>query len=356
MTNYLLAGGGTAGHINPLLALADEIRRVEPSAKILALGTVQGLEVDLVPRRGIELRTIAKLPFPRRFNTYAFKFPFAFAEAVRACRRILRDEAIDVLVGFGGYASAPAYLAAKLSNVPIVVHEANALPGWANKLGNRFASATGTAFKQTPLKGSIQVGMPLRREIVASAGNSNKSSARKIFGLKPDVTTLLVTGGSLGARRINETVEGARKLFSAAGIQVLHIVGGGSDLSEEKSSEFVRLKYCNQMSEAIAAADFAISRAGASTVSEFTAVGLPALYVPYPVGNGEQKLNAVEVVSNGGAEIVADADFTVDFVAQNIVPLMSNPKLLAQMAIAARSVGILDGTERLLAMVRGALK
>lgn len=355
MTNYLLAGGGTGGHVNPLLALAERIRSNEPGAKIITLGTAEGLEVDLIPRRGFELRTIEKLPFPRKLNAYALRFPTGFIRAVKVCLRILREEKINVVVGFGGYASAPAYFAARLSGVPIVIHEANALPGWANKFGSKFAKAVGTAFKNTALRGSRQIGMPLRDEIENLNVDLKRVSARKHFGLQPDVSTLLVTGGSLGAKRINDTIEASRTILSAAGIQVIHIVGGNSDLPEIHTPDFVRLAFCNQMDFAIAAANFAISRAGASTVSEFAAVGLPAAYVPYPIGNGEQRFNVEEIVAAGGAFVVADQDFDQDFIAQIVIPAMSNPSQLSKMKTAAKSVGITDGTSRLLDMVHGVL-
>ncbi len=360
MTNYLLAGGGTAGHVNPLLALADKIKKDSPSNKIFALGTEEGLEKDLVPARGYELLTVERLPFPRRLNSYAVKFPIAFGQAIKHCEALIRKHNIDVVVGFGGYASAPAYLAAKRLGVPVVVHEANALPGWANKLGSKFAAATGVAFKSTPIKGAHFVGMPLRNEIQELARNSNsvdfdKSSARKYFGLDPKTITLLVTGGSLGARRINQTIEDSRKIFSAAGIQVLHIVGGKSDLEEVSASDYQRIKYCDRMDLAIAASDFAVSRAGASTVSEFAAVGLPAVYVPYPVGNGEQKFNVKDLVDAGGGLIVSDAEFTPEYVAEKLVPLISNTKVLSAMRLAARANGVADGTERLFKLVQGVL-
>ena len=360
MTNYLLAGGGTAGHVNPLLALADKINNDSPSNKIFALGTEEGLEKDLVPARGYELLTVERLPFPRRLNSYAVKFPIAFGQAIKHCEALIRKHNIDVVVGFGGYASAPAYLAAKRLGVPVVVHEANALPGWANKLGSKFAAATGVAFKSTPIKGAHFVGMPLRNEIQELARNSNsvdfdKSSARKYFGLDPKTITLLVTGGSLGARRINQTIEDSRKIFSAAGIQVLHIVGGKSDLEEVSASDYQRIKYCDRMDLAIAASDFAVSRAGASTVSEFAAVGLPAVYVPYPVGNGEQKFNVKDLVDAGGGLIVSDAEFTPEYVAEKLVPLISNTKVLSAMRLAARANGVADGTERLFKLVQGVL-
>jgi UDP-N-acetylglucosamine--N-acetylmuramyl-(pentapeptide) pyrophosphoryl-undecaprenol N-acetylglucosamine transferase len=355
MTNFLLTGGGTAGHVNPLLALADAIKANSSGNSVLALGTAEGLEQKLVPARGYELAVIERLPFPRKLNSYAFKFPSALRRAVAKCEQLLSERKIDVVVGFGGYASAPAYLAARRLGIPVVVHEANALPGWANKLGNRFAAATGLAFKNTPLKNATFVGMPLRKEIEEIAQGADQAAARKFFGLDQNTITLLVTGGSLGAQKINQTVEDSRKVLSAAGIQVLHIVGGKSEFSEVSESGYRRIKYCDRMDLAIAASDFAIARAGASTVSEFAAVGLPAAYVPYPVGNGEQKLNVRDLVAAGGGELVLDADFTPEYVAEKLVPLISNTKALAEMRSAAKANGISDGTARLLKLVQGVL-
>lgn len=355
MNNYLLTGGGTAGHVNPLLALADEIKLNEPTSKVLALGTAEGLETRLIPERGYELRTIAKLPFPRKLSPYLFRFFPRFAKAVAECRVIIREERIDVVVGFGGYASAPAYLAAGLERVPVVIHEANALPGLANRLGAGIAAKIAVAFKGTPLKNAEHVGMPLRAEIVAVAAKRDKIAARKKFGLQEDLPTLLVTGGSLGAKKINDVIAESTTVLSAAGIQVLHIVGANSDLQPLKQKGYVRLGYCDQMEHAIAAADFAVSRAGASTVSEFNALGLPALYVPYAVGNGEQIKNVQQVVAQEGAITCADSEFSRDLIANRLVPLISNTKLIAQMSSAARSCGNLDGTQRLFALVKGVL-
>lgn len=355
MTRYLLAGGGTAGHVNPLLSLADAIIEADPTDKVWALGTKEGLESSLVPKRGYELLTVDRLPFPRKVSRYALTFPFRFFKAVGDAKRYLKELDIDVLVGFGGYTCAPAYLAAKSLGIPSVVHEANALPGWANKLGSKSAKAVGVAFKSTPLPNAQFVGMPLRREIEALAQGVDKESARLAFGLDPDTVTLLVTGGSLGAKRINETIEASRKVLSAAGIQVLHIMGGRSDLGEVREKDYVRIAYCDRMDDAIAASSFAVSRAGSSTVSEFAAVGLPAAYVPYPVGNGEQKLNVAELVEAEGGLLVLDKDFTSDYVASTLVPLISNSRALAEMASKAKKVGVSDGTARLLKLVKGVL-
>lgn len=351
MTNYLLTGGGTAGHVNPLLTVARALRERNSSDRIWALGTKAGLESRLVPEAGFELLVIEKLPFPRRPGIWALVFPFKFLGAVSKVRKYIKTHAIKLVVGFGGYVSAPAYLAARLEKVPLVIHEANALPGIANKFGNRFASAAGRAFSSAKLQHSEFVGMPLRKEIVDLAKKKDVPSARKHFGLKADQLTLLVTGGSLGAKSINQTIESCRPLLAAAGIQVLHIVGGSSDLEEVSEPEYRRIRYSDQMELAIAAADFAISRAGAATVSEFSAVGLPALYVPYPVGNGEQNYNLEDVVKIGGGVSIQDAEFTPEYVRSALIPMLSDSKKLVAMSQAARQAGVLDGTERLIKLI-----
>ena len=351
MTNYLLTGGGTAGHVNPLLTVADYLRKRSPQDQVLALGTKEGLESRLVPEAGIELLFIEKLPFPRRPGIWAIVFPFKFASAVSRVRKYIRAHSINIVVGFGGYVSAPAYVAAKRERVPIVIHEANALPGIANKVGNRFASAAGKTFRSANMAHTEFVGMPLRESIVALATKKDTAAARKHFGLRPDQLTLLVTGGSLGARSINQTVESSRAVFAAAGIQVLHIVGGASELDEVSEPQYARVRYVDQMELAIAASDFAVSRAGAATVSEFSAIGLPALYIPYPVGNGEQKFNLQDVLAAGGAVTIADSEFTPDYVRSTLIPMLSDSKRLAEMSEFARQAGVLDGTERFVALI-----
>jgi UDP-N-acetylglucosamine--N-acetylmuramyl-(pentapeptide) pyrophosphoryl-undecaprenol N-acetylglucosamine transferase len=355
MTNYLLAGGGTGGHVNPLLAIAESIRRHEPASKVLALGTAEGLEARLVPMRGFELKTIERLPFPRKIGAYAFSFPFKFARAVRQIVKLIKEQEINVVVGFGGYASAPAYLAAKRAGVPYVIHEANALPGLANRLGAKNASAVAVAFGSTKLPKAVVTGMPLRFEIEQAIQKSNQPSDRAELGLKEDVVTLLVTGGSLGAKRINEAIAASAATLDAAGIQVLHITGGNSELSELRSDALVRMKYCDRMDLAISAADLAIARAGASTVCEFGAFGLPSIFVPYPVGNGEQRFNAADLVASGGAAMVSDAEFTPEFVRDTVIPLISNSKALKAMSRAAKEASIGDGTNRLLELIQSVL-
>lgn len=353
MSVFLLAGGGTGGHVNPLLALA-ELLRIE-GHEVIALGTQEGLETRLVPERGFELQTVARLPFPRKPSLYALRFPFRFLNAVAKVRKLLRSRAIAGVVGFGGYASAPAYVAAWLEKKPLVIHEANALAGFANRLGAKFTKYKAVAFSNADLKGSELTGMPIRAEIVAAIGKYDQQQARVELGLDPQSPTLLVTGGSLGAASINRAVIEAKDVLLAAGIQILHIVGDKSEFGEADEAGYKRIAYCNSMDAAISASSFAISRAGASTVAEFAAFGLPALYIPYPVGNGEQRFNAKTVVEAGGGMLLEDKDFSADFIAQKLIPVISRASKIAAMSQAAKSTGITDATERLRALLAKAL-
>jgi UDP-N-acetylglucosamine--N-acetylmuramyl-(pentapeptide) pyrophosphoryl-undecaprenol N-acetylglucosamine transferase len=355
VTRYLLAGGGTAGHVNPLLAVADRIADREPEAVILVLGTAEGLESRLVPDRGYELLVVPRLPFPRRPNAAALRFPGRFTALVAQIRALIRDRDIDVLVGFGGYVSAPAYLAAKREKIAIAVHEANARPGMANRLGARLTRYVGVAFRSARLPHARFVGMPLRREIETLDRPARRREAQDFFGLAASRPTLLITGGSQGARRINETVYAAAATIIGAGWQILHITGQRADLPPTDLDHYVLVPYCDRMELALAATDLAIARAGSATVSEFTALGVPAVYVPLAVGNGEQRLNARDVVREGGAVLVDNDAFTAQWILTDLVPLLQDRALIAGMAARALSVGVLDGADRTVDLVADAV-
>jgi UDP-N-acetylglucosamine--N-acetylmuramyl-(pentapeptide) pyrophosphoryl-undecaprenol N-acetylglucosamine transferase len=355
MTVYLLAGGGTAGHVNPLLAVADRLRERDSASEVLVLGTAEGLESRLVPARGYELLTIAKVPFPRRPNRATLAFPSRFRRSIGDVRRILDERDVDVVVGFGGYVSTPAYLAARRARVPIVIHEANARPGLANRLGARWAAKVGVAFSGTRLRRAELVGMPLRREIETLDRAALRDEGARFFGLEADRPVLLATGGSLGARRINRTMVESAALITGAGWQVLHIAGGNADVSDPAVEGYRLVEYADRMDLALAIADAAVSRAGAATVSELAALGIPAVYVPYPVGNGEQRFNAADVVGAGGGILVDDAAFVPTWVERELVPLIGDPARVERMAAAAASVGRRDGTDRTVALVDAAL-
>jgi UDP-N-acetylglucosamine--N-acetylmuramyl-(pentapeptide) pyrophosphoryl-undecaprenol N-acetylglucosamine transferase len=351
VTRYLLAGGGTAGHVNPLLAVADRIVAREPDAVIRVLGTSEGLEARLVPARGYELLVVPRLPFPRRPNAAAASFPGRFSRLVTQIRELIREHRIDVVVGFGGYVSAPAYLAARREGVSFAIHEANARPGIANRLGARLTRFVGTAFHSARLPHARFVGMPLRREIETLDRPARRREALDFFGLSPARPTLLVTGGSQGAKHINETIDAAAATIIGAGWQILHITGERSTLPPSALAHYLVVPYCDRMELALAAADLAVARAGAATVSEFSALGVPAVYVPLAIGNGEQRLNARDVVDAGGALLVENAQFTPRWVLDHLVPVLEDRALIAAMAARSLSVGVLDGADRMVDLV-----
>ncbi|MDT0157533.1 UDP-N-acetylglucosamine--N-acetylmuramyl-(pentapeptide) pyrophosphoryl-undecaprenol N-acetylglucosamine transferase [Microbacterium sp. ARD32] len=354
MTTYLLAGGGTAGHVNPLLAVADMLRE-RAGDTVLVLGTKEGLEARLVPARGYELLIVDKVPFPRRPDRAALAFPTRFRRAVAQVRAHIRAHDVDVVVGFGGYAAAPAYVAARREGVPFVVHEANAKPGLANVLGARRASGVGVAFEGTPLRNGELVGMPLRREVVELDRAASRAEAAAEFGLDADRPVLLVFGGSLGALRLNEALADSWQDVLDAGWQLLHVTGERSDLADPGAPGYAMRRYVDRMDLAFALADLIVSRSGAATVSEISALGLPALYVPYAVGNGEQRLNAASAVAAGAAELLDDASFDGDAVRLRVLPLLADPDRIARMADAAQRVGTRSGTENLIALIDRAL-
>jgi UDP-N-acetylglucosamine--N-acetylmuramyl-(pentapeptide) pyrophosphoryl-undecaprenol N-acetylglucosamine transferase len=353
----LLAGGGSAGHIEPALALADALRRIDPGAEISCLGTERGLETRLIPLRGYPLELIPAVPMPRSVTPKLLTVPGRLAGAVSAAAAALDRTGAQVLIGFGGYVATPAYLAARRRHVPIIVHEANPKPGLANRLGARFTTHVFTGHPDTQLRNGIYIGIPIRREIAELDRLGLGDKARAHFGLRPDLPVLLVTGGSQGARSINTAVFGAAGWLRDAGVQVLHIIGprNGHDAPVTKKGEgeaggvpYVASPFIDRMDLAYAAADFALCRAGAMTCAELTAVGLPAAYVPLPIGNGEQRLNALPVVQHGGGMLVADDELTPEWIRDTLLPVLVNIDQVADMSEAAASLGRGDA-DRLLA-------
>ncbi|MEV8631432.1 undecaprenyldiphospho-muramoylpentapeptide beta-N-acetylglucosaminyltransferase [Streptosporangium sp. NPDC051023] len=341
----VLAGGGTAGHIEPALALADALRQLDPNIGITCLGTERGLETRLVPARGYELQLVPAVPLPRAITPQLLTVPGRLAGAINAAASIMDRVQADVLVGFGGYVATPAYLGARRRGVPIVVHEANPRPGLANRLGARLTEHVFTGHQNTPLAKAQHIGIPLRREIVSLDRLSMGDKARSWFGLEADLPTLLVTGGSQGARSLNMAALGAAPALRRAGVQVLHVIGPKNTLEQEPppgDPQYVVLQYVDRMDLAYAAADFALCRSGAMTCAELTAVGLPAAYIPLPHGNGEQRLNAEPIVQAGGGLMIDDADLSPEWIIQNVLPILSDPERVVTMSEAAVKMGRKD--------------
>jgi UDP-N-acetylglucosamine--N-acetylmuramyl-(pentapeptide) pyrophosphoryl-undecaprenol N-acetylglucosamine transferase len=353
--SVVLAGGGTAGHVEPAMAVADALSALEPGVRITALGTARGLETRLVPERGYHLELITPVPLPRKPSGDLFRLPLRVRRAVRQTRAVLDDVDADVVIGFGGYVALPAYLAARggalrRRRIPVVIHEANASAGWANRVGARSARRVLSAVPDPGLRRVEVVGVPVRAAITSLDRMALRAQAREHFGFADDARVLLVFGGSQGAQSINRAVSASAKDLAAAGVSVLHAHGPKNvlDLREPADGDppYVAVGYLDRMDLAYAAADLAICRSGAMTVAEVTAVGLPAVYVPLPIGNGEQRLNALPVVGAGGGIVVDDADLTPGFVADTVAGLITDAPRLTAMTSAAALVGHRDAAQR----------
>jgi UDP-N-acetylglucosamine--N-acetylmuramyl-(pentapeptide) pyrophosphoryl-undecaprenol N-acetylglucosamine transferase len=337
------------------MAVADALTALDPEVRITALGTQRGLETRLVPERGYHLELITPVPLPRKPSGDLMRLPMRVRQAVRQTRAVLDNVEADVVIGFGGYVALPAYLAARRRRVPVVVHEANASAGWANRVGARSAQRVLSAVPDPGLGRVEVIGVPVRAAITSLDRMALRAEARAHFGFAEDAKVLLVFGGSQGAQRINQAVAAAAKDLAVAGISVLHAHGPKNtlDLREPADGDppYVTVPYLDRMDLAYAAADLAVCRSGAMTVAEVTDVGLPAVYVPLPIGNGEQRLNALPVVEAGGGLLVDDADLTPPFVADTVTTLLNDGARLQQMTAAAALAGHRDAAQRVAEIV-----
>ncbi|MEN9735887.1 MAG: hypothetical protein RL129_597 [Actinomycetota bacterium] len=327
MKRVVLVGGGTAGHVEPALAVCNWLRKQSDQIALEFIGTKSGIEVELLVDTAITFHPIAKVPFPRAltFKTiiWPFKFIFATTQALSAIK------GSSVVIGFGGYVSAPAYLAAKLLNIPLVLHEANAKPGLANILGAKLTKDIFIAFESAKSLGgrwakAINVGMPIKSEI----DEFNKLDRAKLaneflsdLNLSSDKKTLLIFGGSIGAKQINSAIADSLVTLNATGWNVVHSVGSANVLPSANGN-YVARNYIANMVGAYAAADFVISRSGAVTCAELQAVGVPALLVPLKIGNGEQSANAQELLESGQALKVENSEFTSKWLQENIAKVL----------------------------------
>lgn len=361
----LLAGGGTAGHVEPALAVADALMRQDSATEITFLGTSSGLEARLVPARGYRLAQIPRVPLPRRVSREALRLPTRLREAIVTTGALLDEVQADVVVGFGGYVAAPAYWAARRRKIPIVVHEANVRPGVANRMGARWAARVLTGFPATALPRAELVGMPMRRSLTAPDSVDDRHSARTYFGLDPDRPVVLAFGGSQGASSLNRVVPSICAEVAAAGAQMLVAAGNGrvaearshlDDPHDSGQSYCVIVEYLDRMDLAYRAADLVVARAGAMTVAELTALGLPAVYVPLPIGNGEQELNAAPVVAAGGGVMIVDRELTSRSLRDAVVPLLVDEPARTLMGRRASAFGRLEADDVVAAIVRQVAK
>ena len=357
MATVVLAGGGTAGHIEPALAVGREWMKNHPTDKCIFLGTKSGLEVTLVPAAGFELNTIPRVRISRTPSVSWLRVPLDLFTSVLSSIKILRKA--DLLIGFGGYVSAPAYVAAAVTRTPIVIHEANAKPGWANRLGARFTEHLAVAHpvEHGPFAEALLAGLPLRSDVahacVAIGSNWSKArnDAKQRLGFPHDQPLVFIMGGSQGSAAINAVVAQSISTFTDNNLSVLHSVGKLNALPEAVGG-YKPVSYVEAMADAYLAADLIIGRSGAVTCSEFRALGRYALFVPLPIGNGEQFVNAASLVADGRAEVISQAEFTPEFISARLPELLEKA---SQAPVQGDSQDI-HSAEKIVALAEFALK
>lgn len=335
----VVAGGGTAGHIEPALAVG-EVLRDEFDAQVSALGTEKGLETAIVPARGFDLDLIDPVPIPRKKPWKLFGVPLKLARSVRQTRAALSARGADAVFGTGGYVAASAYLAAASLRLPFFVLETNALAGMANKLGTWLGGTGFNAVANSGMRGEV-VGIPVRPGVGDDPDGSKAEHGYRMWGLDPKRLTILITGGSQGAASINAAVAGAVGELTARGWQVLHAYGRKND-APAPHEHYTAVPYIDEMEAAYAVADVVVCRSGAMTVAENSAAGLPAIYIPLPHGNGEQGLNSAHLVDLGAAVRIDDAALSPERLVREVDAILGDPSRLGEMRAALAHSGAGD--------------
>jgi UDP-N-acetylglucosamine--N-acetylmuramyl-(pentapeptide) pyrophosphoryl-undecaprenol N-acetylglucosamine transferase len=342
----VIAGGGTAGHVSPAIALAQEL--AASGHDILMVGTADGLEARLFPEAGFRFAPIEALPLTRRVSARMLRAPVVALRSIRACRPLVAGA--DVVVGMGGYVSAPPVLAARRLRRPVVLHEQNAVPGLANRLLARGARAVALSFADAASRlprgvRTVVTGDPVRASILAvpAGRDALRAEALAALDLEAGRATVMVTGGSLGALHLNQTVAAALEhLRDRSDLQLVvltgprHLATVREPAAREMPLRVRAVPYLDRMELAYAAADVVVARAGANTVAELTVCGLASILVPYPhATNDHQTANARELERAGAAELLPDAELRPDDLADRIARLVDDAPRRARMAAAA---------------------
>ncbi|MGH7723549.1 MAG: UDP-N-acetylglucosamine--N-acetylmuramyl-(pentapeptide) pyrophosphoryl-undecaprenol N-acetylglucosamine transferase [Candidatus Dormibacteria bacterium] len=352
----LIAGGGTGGHLTPVLALAQELRRADPRGDVVVVGRHGGVAEGLVTAAGIRLETVRVSGLDAGNAVSVLRFTALLPAAMRTARRIIRSFAADVVVGGAGYVSVPVVLAARSLRIPVVLMEQNAVPGRATRLLARRGTLVAAAFAETaaelPRARVVHTGNPIRAGVLATP--------RRALGGRCD--HLLVMGGSQGARQINHAVAGCVEalLGRHPGLRITHQTGALD--SEEMDAAAGALPpdvrerwhlhpFIDDVGAAIVAADLVLMRAGGSSLAECAALERPMLLVPYPHAGDHQRFNAAPYVAAGAARLIPDAECDADRVAAEVGALLGDPSTWRRMAATSGHLGRLDAAARIVELL-----
>jgi UDP-N-acetylglucosamine--N-acetylmuramyl-(pentapeptide) pyrophosphoryl-undecaprenol N-acetylglucosamine transferase len=350
-----VSGGGTGGHIYPALALIREIHKKDENVEFLYIGTEKGLESKLVPRENIPFKSIHITGFKRKISFENVKTVLRFLKGVRDSKKMLKEFRPDVVIGTGGYVCGPVVYAAAKLGIPTVVHEQNSVPGLTNKFLSRYVDKVAICFEEAreffPEQKVVLTGNPRASEVLGQDGIKGRLSA----GLKLKIPTVLIFGGSRGARPINEAVVKSLTELSGKSYQVLYVTGDVHFEDVQKEVELVGnpenviiKPFIHNMPEVLAGVDLTVARAGATTLAELTSLGIPSILIPSPyVTDNHQEKNARALSENGAARLLLEKDLTGPKLVENIDQILGNEEKLADMKKAAKKLGIPDSAQRL---------
>jgi UDP-N-acetylglucosamine--N-acetylmuramyl-(pentapeptide) pyrophosphoryl-undecaprenol N-acetylglucosamine transferase len=363
----LFAGGGTAGHVFPAIATAQRLTELAPDVEPVFVGVNDRLEARLVPEAGFPLHLVTATAVPRRPSPALLRLPGTLRAGVRTCTALARETGALAAATFGGYVSFPLDRAAGKLGLPLVIHEQNSVPGITNRLAARWADRIAITFPGSAhhfryAERCVVTGDPVRQDVLKIDRSGQRAAARVRLGLEPDRPTLLAFGGSQGARSINRAVVAAYHRWSGHDLQILHAAGANDYAEAARRWEQARaagpgpaiklVDFIEGMSDAYAAADVVVCRAGATSIAELTALGIPAVLVPYPHATADhQTANAAALERAGGAVVVADEALDGTSLVAAAEPLLRDADRHSAVARASRAFGRPDAGDNVARLI-----
>lgn len=359
----VIAGGGTGGHLFPGIAVAEEFKRRDKDAEVVFMGTEQGIEARVIPQQGYPIRFLRAEGMLGKSVMKKALALFRLLGSIGTSRGILKAVSPDVVVGTGGYVSAAPVISARLGKTPTLIMEQNVVPGLANRVLSRLADAVAVTYHESlpffPKEKTFLTGNPVRRSVL----EGRRDRALELFSLDSDRLTVLISGGSAGARSINSAMVNAlsRMLEIKNKVQFLHQTGRGDyegvrSVYRQMGFRAMVAPFVYDMAEAYSLSDVVISRAGATTIAELTALGRPAIIIPYPHAGGHQEFNAKKLADAGACRVIADRDLTGDKLALHIKELVGDEARRAEMAARSRALGRPDAAERVVDIASSLIK
>ena len=357
----IVTGGGTGGHIYPALAFINHLKTIEPDSDILYVGTERGLESKIVPAAGVPFKTVDVQGFRRSLSLNNFKTIYKFLKSTSDAKKIVKNFKPDVVIGTGGYVAGPVLYAAAKLNVPTIVHEQNSIPGITNKFLSKYVDKVAVAFEAAkpffPEAKTVFAGNPRAQEVATLKATDILETD---YQLQKGKKTVVIFGGSRGAQTINEAVKAALPKFAEADYQIVY--ASGQIYFDEDHEEFAKYAdvaniairpYISNMLEVLASSDLILCRAGATTIAEITALGLPTIFVPSPnVTADHQTKNAQALVDIGAAKMIKDIELTADTMLASISEIFSDEELYQAMSVASKKAGVPDASDRLYQLVK----